>query len=198
MIFGLTRAFADIEIDLGDTNPAPAPKASNTQTKQAAQNAPQAIVATPTPVPESTDTKEISTEESKSDEDAAVEEQETNENQTEATAKEKPALEVAPLAVQAHGILKMRDVYEAGMKAYAGKDYEAAIRYLKESLTIHDPYTRKFYYAEANAMLGVIYQFYFPVQGHYHLAYGYYKSALKFERGNPTALRHLKEVRKYR
>lgn len=92
----------------------------------------------------------------------------------------------------------MRDVYEAGMKAYGGKNYEKAIRYLKKSLTMHDRYTRRFYYAEANAMLGVIYQFYFPVEGHYHIAYDYYNEALKYERRNPTALRHLKEVRRYR
>jgi tetratricopeptide (TPR) repeat protein len=106
--------------------------------------------------------------------------------------------EPTPTPIVAHGVLKMKDVYEAGIKAYKEKDYEEAIRYLKKSLTVQDPYTEKYYYAEANAMLGVIYQFKYPVHGHNGMAYRYYKAALKYESRNPTARKHIRSVYRYR
>ncbi len=103
-----------------------------------------------------------------------------------------PVLVPTPDVVK--GQLKMKDLYAAGMKAYRSKDYEKSIRFLKQSLDYHDPYTPKYYYAESNAMLGVIYQFYFMVPGHTALARDYYQAALKIDPTTQSAKLHLKEV----
>ena len=103
---------------------------------------------------------------------------------------EAPA-EPAPTAVVVSGILKMKDIYNAGIKAYKDMDYDQAIRYLTEAVKKNDPYTPKFYYAEAYATLGVIYQFHII---HFDKAYEYYRLALKYEKNNRTAKKHIKEV----
>ncbi|HET9870492.1 MAG TPA: hypothetical protein VFR02_08365, partial [bacterium] len=90
------------------------------------------------------------------------------------------------------GVLKMKDVYELGMKSYKQDDYVQAIRYLKQALTLHDPYTPSFYYAEDNAMLGVIYQFHIV---HPDLAYQYYHEALRIDPTTETAKKHIDEVK---
>lgn len=101
-----------------------------------------------------------------------------------------------PTVVEIHGVLKMKDVYEAGISAYKGQEYDRAIRYLNKAVEMkNDPYTPKFYYAEAYATLGVIYQYHII---HYGRAYRCYAEALKYERGNATARRHIKQVYKYR
>ena len=97
--------------------------------------------------------------------------------------------------IEVHGVIKMKTIYAAGIKAYQEGDYDKAIRYLKKSVEMDDPYSAKFYYAEANAMLGVIYQFHII---HYNWAYNYYRAALKYEKNNPTARRHIREVAKYK
>jgi len=104
-------------------------------------------------------------------------------------------VEETPTPMEVHGVLKMKDIYGAGIKAYQELDYDQAIRYLKKAITTQDPYSEKFYYAEANAMLGVIYQFHII---HYGWAYQYYREALKYEKNNPTAKRHIKQVYQYR
>jgi len=103
-----------------------------------------------------------------------------------------PVLVPTPNIVK--GELKMKDFYAVGMKAYKAKDYEKSIRFLKQALDFHDPYTPKYYYAESNAMLGVIYQFFFKVPGHAALARDYYKAALKIDPTTQSAKLHLKEV----
>lgn len=103
-------------------------------------------------------------------------------------AKELP-LEVSPEPGQ--GVLKMQTVYKVGISYYQKQDFAKAIRYLKESLDIHDPYTPKFYYAEANAMLGVIYQFHIIDRS---LAHYYYQEALDIDPTTATAKKHIGEV----
>ncbi len=98
-------------------------------------------------------------------------------------------------SLEVHGVLKMKDIYAAGIKAYQEQDYDKAIRYLKKSLEMKDSYSAKFYYAEASAMLGVIYQFHII---HYNWAYYYYRQALRYEKRNPTARRHIKQVARYK
>ena len=95
------------------------------------------------------------------------------------------------IPVTAQGILKMKDVYKAGLVYYKKQDFANAIRYLKQSLQIHDPYTPKFYYAEANAMLGVIYEFSIIDK---KLAYEYYQEALRIDPSTASAKKHIKEV----
>lgn len=97
--------------------------------------------------------------------------------------------EITPLEVE--GVLKMKDVYKAGLGYYKKQDFASAIRYLKQALQIHDPYTPKFYYAEANAMLGVIYEFNIIDK---KLSYEYYQEALRIDPKTVTAKKHIKEV----
>src|ERR1700679_2406925 len=67
-----------------------------------------------------------------------------------ATPSEKNTEELTPILtatpMTAQGILKMKDVYKAGLVYYKKQDFANAIRYLKQSLQIHDPYTPQFYY----------------------------------------------------
>lgn len=104
---------------------------------------------------------------------------------------EEPAEVLAPTPVPGRGVLKMKDVYKAGLVYYKQEDYASAIRYLRQSLQIHDPYTPKFYYAEANAILGVIFQFHIIDK---ESAYEYYKEALSIDPTTATAKKHIKEV----
>ena len=133
-IFGgmVSQVFGDTEIDLDDTNPAvttPTPSGPGS-TK---------VVATPTAIPMATPipTMVIKT------------------LGLEATPTETVEVEEDATPIEVHGVIKMKDIYSAGIKAYQEEDYDKAIRYLKKSLDIQDPYSAKFYYAEANAMLGV-------------------------------------------
>jgi tetratricopeptide (TPR) repeat protein len=175
-----SRSFADTEINLDDAlqptstpassktispTPTPISKAKSTPTPKA--------VSFPTAVPIPTTTIHVLG--------------------PAATPTEDAEADATPIEV--HGVIKMKDIYAAGIKAYQEQDYDKAIRYLKKSLEVHDPYSAKFYYAEANAMLGVIYQFHII---HYNWAYQYYRAALKCEKKNPTARRHIKEVAKYK
>ncbi len=162
------KAFGDTEIDLGDTGkPTPVPVP--------VQKAP---VAAPTPVATPTPASE----------DIEVEDNSQPTNQTAETP--------TPAVFEVQGTVKMKDKYEAGIKYYDDKDYDTAVRYLKNALEVKDdPYTPKFYYAEANAMLGIIYQYHII---HLGRAYRYYKAALKYEPHNQTARRHIKQVYKYR
>jgi tetratricopeptide (TPR) repeat protein len=104
-------------------------------------------------------------------------------------ATEAPAQSPTPLMTQ--GILKMRDIYEAGIQNYKEGDYATAITYLKRALDKQDAYTPKYYYAEANAMLGVIYQFRLIDK---KLALQYYKAALAIDPSTATARKHIGEV----
>jgi len=99
--------------------------------------------------------------------------------------------ELASTPAVVHGVLKMKDVYEAGLAYYKQQDFARAIRYLKQSLQIHDPYTPPFYYAEADAMLGVIYQFHIIDRA---AAYQYYQAALSIDPQTAMARKHIGEV----
>ena len=157
-----------VEIDLEDNTTA-APTA-----------APKPPAPTPTPLPAATPTPAAQT--------ILLEDNTQPETQV--------APEPTPTMVEIHGVLKMRDVYEAGIKSYNEQDYDQSIRYLTKAVQMKDdPYTQKFYYAEAYAMLGIIYQFHII---HLGRAYRYYKAALHYEPGNRTARKHIKEVYKYR
>jgi tetratricopeptide (TPR) repeat protein len=105
-----------------------------------------------------------------------------------------PSAQPTASPVVVTGTVKMKDIYEAGIQSYRAKDYEKAIRYLKQAIAHQDPYTPKYYYAEANAMLGVIYQYWFRVGEHKDLACGYYQAALAIDPATKTAKAHLKEV----
>jgi tetratricopeptide (TPR) repeat protein len=166
---------ADTEIDLGTAlNPTPTP----VPVAPPSQQAPSIDLGAP-PVPQSRPAPQptVETEPATSGAGAGG----------ETEPAEKPDV--------VHGMLKMKDIYEAGIDSYKEKDYGQAIRYLKEALRHPDPYTPRYYYAEAAAMLGVIYQFHII---HDSLAYHYYREALRIDPHTRTARRHIGQVRKYR
>ncbi len=104
-----------------------------------------------------------------------------------------PETTLTPVIV-VHGVLKMKDVYQAGIRAFKEKDFEKAERYLSRAIEMKDPYTAKYYYAEANAMLGLIYQKYLQIPEHRNLARQHYLEALRLDPTTDTARRYLPEV----
>jgi tetratricopeptide (TPR) repeat protein len=90
-----------------------------------------------------------------------------------------------------YGVLQMKAFYNVGMMDYKKKRYLKAIRFLKEALKIHDPYTPKYYYGQAAAILGIIYQNYFTVPRHNQIANAYFKKALSFDPKNKCALKQM-------
>lgn len=162
------KSFGDTEIDLGDTTASAPATTSAPKPDPTVSSAP---AATPTPA-----TQDIEMEDNT-----------------------QPATQAAPTPVptvfEVHGVVKMKNLYDAGKSAYQEKDYVRAIRYWTKAVRMKDPYTPKLYYAEAYAMLGIIYQYHII---HYGRAYRCYVEALKYERGNQTARRHIKQVYKYR
>lgn len=168
-VLGTSRALAEVEISLDDEKPAqatPTPAPAKTMSQPEAKPAPSN--------PQAETTTEVAVEEEgTADGSVTMEEAETTQ------------------VKEVHGVLKMKDIYEAGIKSYKEKDYDQAIRYLKQAVDKKDKYTPKFYYAEAHAMLGVIYQFRIIrlKDARYH-----YQQALKYEPGNRTAKKHLREV----
>lgn len=162
-------AYGETEINLDDIAPAPTPAP-----KAAPNSSDKKAIANPTPANEIImDTPATSTP-------------------TEETIVEEPT--PTPAIVQGH--MKAKYVYEAGIKANKRKEYDQAIRSLKKFLAMpRDRYTPKFYYAEANATLGIIYQFHII---HLGRAYRYYAAALKIDAHTKTAKKHIREVYKYR
>ncbi len=161
-----------MEIDLGDAKPVTkSPSKAVQQTPTKAASASDKQMEPPTPVP--------------------VKAEPAPQEKTKVT--EEVEEEAAPAPREVHGVLKAKDYYEAGIKYYKKKEYDQAIKFLKKATEKKDKYTPKYVYAEANAMLGVIYQFHIV---HYKTAAHYYQAALRYEKKNPTAKKHLKEVLK--
>jgi tetratricopeptide (TPR) repeat protein len=88
---------------------------------------------------------------------------------------------------------KVKIYYRAGMKAFYAHQNKTAIKNFKNAIAVNDPFVQKYYYAESNAMLGVIYQFHLPnFTGHNKLAVTYYKRALKIDPMTKSAKKYLK------
>lgn len=112
--------------------------------------------------------------------------------EVEAAAEEPtptPAVEVV------RGSVRMQTVYEAGIRAYQQKDYAKAVRYLEQAAQMEDPHTKFWYYAEAHAMLGVLYQFYYKVPDHRRKAYEHYRKALEIDPKTKTARKYIHRVK---
>jgi len=169
---GFSKAFGEEEIDL---NEALAPTPTPVPQKAVPAAVPTAVV----------EKGAVSTSTDKVDE--------SNEITMEGDTGEE--IEAKPTPIVAHGVLRAKHVYEAGIQAYKEKDYDLAIKYLKKAVSMDDELTPKYIYAEANAMLGVIYQFRIIHKGR---AYRYYKEALRIDRTTRTAKRHIREVYRYR
>jgi len=100
-----------------------------------------------------------------------------------------PEASMTPLQAQS----KVKAYYLKGMKAFEAHEYLAAVPYFKKAIAVKDPYVQSYFYAESNAMLGVIYQFHLPnVKGHNRLAMKYYKRALKIDPRTKSARKFLK------
>lgn len=88
----------------------------------------------------------------------------------------------------------MVDLYRKATDAYKGKDFETALNDYKQALAIQDPKVKPLYYAESNAMLGAIYEYYRQEPGHLEKALKYYMEALKIDSANFIANKHLKPL----
>lgn len=115
------------------------------------------------------------------------------------TAMAEPTDTPTPIIQEVEGSLHAKGIYDEGIKYYHEKDYDTAIRYLKEAVNYRDKdrHTPKYIYAEAYATLGVIYEFYYPIHGHIKQAIAYYHDALKYERNNHTARKYLRKLQKH-
>ena len=137
------KAFADTEIDLGDTNPTPT-AASNPSVPTPL---PPPAAFTPTPA-----TQEIQMEG-------------TSQPATQA------APQPTPTVIMVQGRFKMKEMYEAGVKYYKEQDYGMAIRYWTQAVKMDDTYTPKYIYAETYAMMGIIYQYHIIKKGRAYRCY---------------------------
>jgi tetratricopeptide (TPR) repeat protein len=90
--------------------------------------------------------------------------------------------------------LDMRSVYHLGINAYKERNFEKAAEYLKKSLTLPSSSADSVYWAEANAILGVIYQYHLKGPGSVDLARKYYEATLEIDPSNSTARNHLPQV----
>src|SRR6185369_8524225 len=95
----------------------------------------------------------------------------------------------------AEAVSQMKKFYMTGMKAFAKQDYETAIDNLKHALQYKEKKVLYYYYAEANATLGVIYHFHSKVEGHKELAYRYYKKALAIDPTTKSAKKYIKMLK---
>ena len=107
-----------------------------------------------------------------------------------------PVQEKQGMGAPAAHVPEEMHLYRAGIKAYQEKHYDSAVEYWENFLSRKDPEVKNKYYAEAAAMLGIIYQYYKPVHGHYGYAYKYYQASLKHDPRNSTALKHINQARK--
>jgi len=103
---------------------------------------------------------------------------------------------VVPLAptatmVASEAKARMLENYKKGIEAYKAKKYITATSYLKKAVIIQEVDTEYWYYAEAYAMLGAIYQYHRTDPGHLETARRYYKAALKIDPRTTTAKKGL-------
>ena len=89
--------------------------------------------------------------------------------------------------------LGMKALYKKGIEAYQKAKYKKAVAYLKKAVSIQDPSVESFYYAEAYAMMGIMFEYHAVFNGHMDIARGYYQQALQKEPTNATALKHLQD-----
>ncbi len=88
----------------------------------------------------------------------------------------------------------MKILYKEGISAYKAGKYKEAAMSLHQAVRISDASVEPFYYAEAYAMLGIIYQYHATFAEHLTAAAKYYHEALRREPTNETAKKHLKQL----
>lgn len=83
------------------------------------------------------------------------------------------------------------DYYRAGIQAYMAKNYQEALDNWFKAIVLKDPTVQPFYYAEACAMIGVVYKFDLP---NHFLAHQFCNAALKIDPTTETALKLKHEI----
>lgn len=89
---------------------------------------------------------------------------------------------------------KMKDHFRIGMSFFLKDRWGQAIPELMASTMAIDPRVWDYFYAEAYATLGVIYEFHNRQPDHFLLAFQYYKRALKYDPGTFSARYYIKTV----
>jgi hypothetical protein len=91
---------------------------------------------------------------------------------------------------------KMITYYRRGIAEYKAGHFKPSAVDLWKAVSLTDPSVPSYYYAEADLLLGVLYQFHAKFDGHLKTAKRFYQAALEKEPGNSAALKHLREVSK--
>lgn len=102
----------------------------------------------------------------------------------------------SPAVASSVPVENMKTLYKKGIAEYKDGLYKPSLEHLRKAVSLEDPSVPYYYYSEAYAMLGVIYQFHSDFEGHLMMAEKYYRAALRKEPDNTTALKHLKELEK--
>lgn len=107
-------------------------------------------------------------------------------------AAARPAETAADLST--HGTMKGH--YHRGMEFYRKRLYDKAVPELIASTMIVDPFTWNYWYAEAYATLGIIYEFHRKEPDHLDIARQYYSLALKRDPHTQSAKYFLEKMGK--
>ncbi len=100
-----------------------------------------------------------------------------------------PGITVTPVLINS----KFKTYYRAATIAFEAQHYSTSAANFKQAIAIKSKKIPSYYYAESNAMLGVIYQFHLTkAPGHNKLAVKYYKRALKIDPSTKLAKKYLK------
>jgi tetratricopeptide (TPR) repeat protein len=176
---------SEFNLKHGGNNTAPKPKEtavftlSPTATPTVTLEAPR---STPTNIPSSTQTATETT--------IPVERQKTS----QLAATPTPTLPTIITTPTVEASARMLDLYEKGIEEYKTNRFEMAIVHLKGALAIKDAKVEYWYYAEANAMLGVLYHYHKTIPGHLETARKYYRTALTIDPATATAKKGLKAL----
>lgn len=90
--------------------------------------------------------------------------------------------------------LSLQEVYHRGIEAYKQKDYDLAEFYFKGAAGKFAKEGGISYKAQADIMLGVLYEYHRTRPDHLSLAIGYYQSAVNLDPSNTTVQKHLDEL----
>jgi hypothetical protein len=110
---------------------------------------------------------------------------------TNISGRDKYFQEASDLALKG----SVKSHFRKGMRLFLKRKYEKAIPELIASTMIVDPFTWNYWYAEAYATLGVIYQFYVMDEDHLTVAREYYLLALKRDPHTSTASYYLQKIK---
>jgi tetratricopeptide (TPR) repeat protein len=88
----------------------------------------------------------------------------------------------------------MMAFYQKGIAEYQIGQNKASAEDLFKAVSLADPSVPSSYYAQAYAVLGLLYQYHAKFEGHLNIAAKFYKAALQKDSSNAIALKHLNET----